>query len=137
MPTLYRVEYTPPVPPSQAWTKSNVIVVVFVTDAQFAELGFDNKDICSVEWRERPDLFVELWRQEEDAIKATLSLLNWVSFMAQRRAENIIQVAQEEDRPFWDKDKPPLTQSKLESVLQILQEEERVYRAEKQQKPPA
>lgn len=104
MPTLYRVEYTPPVPPSQAWTKRNVIAAVTVTDAEFADLGFGDENICSVEWKEKPSLFVELWRREEDAVKVYPKL-----FMAQRRMKNIIQAAQEEDRPYWDKDqqKPP------------------------------
>lgn len=99
MPILYRVEYTPPVLPSQAWTKSNAILVVEVTDAEFVELGFGNENVCSVEWMEKPNLFVELWRREEDAIKVYPKLV-----ISQRRREHIIQAALEEDRPYWDKD---------------------------------
>lgn len=103
MPTLYRVEYTPPVPPAQAWTKASVTAVE-VTDAEFAELGFGDKDICSVEWQERPDLFVELWRQKEMAEKASFA-----SGITQKEMDEILQILQKEEQANQAKNpqKPP------------------------------
>lgn len=103
MPTLYRVEYTPPVPPAQAWTKASVTAVE-VTDAEFAELGFGDKDICSVEWQEGPDLFVELWRHEEAAKTRAKPLLT------QARLESIFQVVEKEAQLYQAENhqKPPV-----------------------------
>lgn len=90
---VYRVEYTPPVPPSVCWQMRHAILRQGLSEAQWIDLGFDQADVCSVEWQESPVLVVELWRTLEAALKAYPKL----------SIERILPTAQEEDRKYWDK----------------------------------